>query len=340
MTQASVRTMDDFAEVSGLSRPTLSRYFNDPASVRPSTRARIEAALQQYDYRPNFFAVNMNRRHAKIIGMIVPDLADPFYVRLVQTIESRANAAGIVLLVLSSRGETKHEAHAIETLLSLKVGGAILAPLGRSSETALVDDLQARIPLVFLDSRLDLPVPFVGNDNAQSIPLITEYLCHSGEPPTFFEAPPVNHNGSERRDAYVKTMERLGLQPEVISVPPRRDWRFEALGFNETESIIEGSGFPTRTVLCSNDRIATGVLAAAAQHGLKVGRSPDVDLRVAGHDDQPLSRYMCPPLTTVAQDFEQLGTRALELLLDCIAGQERPTDQVRLDARLVTRQSA
>lgn len=332
--------MAEFAELSGLSRPTVSKFFDDPASVRPSTRARIEAALRRYDYRPNFFATNLNRRRAKIVGMVVPDLADPFYVRLVQVVESRANAAGIFLLVLSSRGETKHEVSAIETLLSLKVAGAILAPLGRSTEAALVDDLQNRIPLVFLDSRLDLPVPFVGNDNTSSIPLITEHLCRTGQPPTFFEAPPVNHNSSERRDAYLATMERLGLQPEFIAAPARRDWRFEALGFSEAERLIEGSGFPTRTVLCANDRIAVGVLAAAFQHNLRVGRGPDADLRVAGHDDQPLSRFTCPPLTTVAQNFEEIGARALDLLLDGLDAPSNAPEQIRLTARLVMRQSA
>lgn len=341
MNDPSIKNMADFAVLSGLSRPTISKYFDDPASVRPSTRAQIERALQQYEYRPNFFAVNLNRRRPKIIGLIVPDLADPFYVRLAQTIETRAHAAGIFLLVLSSRGEAKLEAHAIETLLSLKVAGAVLAPLGRGSEAALVDHLQARIPLVFLDSRLDAVTPFVGTDNAQSVPLITEYLCQTGEPPTFFESPPVNHNAAERRDAYVATMQRLGLQPEIVSVPSRRDWRFEAIGFSETERVLEGSGFPTRTILCANDRIATGVLAAAFQHGLKVGRSPDADLRVAGHDDQPLSRYGCPPLTTVAQDFEQLGARALDLLLGRLMEEAaEPAGPVLLEARLMMRQSA
>ena len=332
--------MAEFAELSGLSRPTVSKFFDNPTSVRPSTRARIEAALARYDYRPNFFATNLNRRHAKIIGMIVPDLADPFYVRLVQVVESKANAAGIFLLVLSSRGEAHLEAHAVETLLSLKVSGAILAPLGQSTESELVGNLHARIPLVFLDSGLDLPVPFVGNDNAQSVPLITEYLCRTGEPPTFFEAPPVNHIGAERRDAYVGTMERLGLQPEFITVPSRRDWRFEAIGYNETERLLEGAGLPTRTVLCSNDRMAMGVLAAAHAHRLKVGRESDCDLRVAGHDDQPLSRFACPSLTTVAQDFEQIGTRALELLLGGIEDGQNAAEQFRCEARIVMRQSA
>ncbi len=160
-------------------------------------------------------------------------------------------------------------------------------------------------------------------------------------PPTFFEAPSVNHNAVERRDTYVATMARLNLQPEVIKTPARRDWRFEALGFSETERVADGSGFPTRTILCGDDRIATGVMAAAFRHGLKVGRDPKAGPRVAGHDDHSLSRSTCPPLTTVTQDHEQLGVRALNLSLDrIVGGGSEPAEQVRLEARLAMRQSA
>ncbi|MCW6509164.1 LacI family DNA-binding transcriptional regulator [Lichenifustis flavocetrariae] len=336
--------MVEFSQLSGISRPTLSKYFNDPTSVRPSTRAQIEKALQRYDYRPNLFAVNLNKRRPKIIGMIVPDLTDPFFSQMVQHIEGRCKALGLFLLVLSSRGDAKLEARAIETLLSLKIAGAVMAPLGQASKVSLIHSLQARIPIVFLDSRLDETTPFVGTNNYQSVPLITEYLCRTGERPTFFEMPAVNHNASERRDAYLKTMERLGLQPEFITVPPRRDWRFEDVGYTEALRVIDSKGgLPSRTLLCANDRIAMGVVAAAFQRGLKVGREPDCHLRIAGHDDQPSSRYLCPPLTTVAQEFDRLGQVSLDLLMTRIdAGENRSTlpEQIRLDARLVMRASA
>ena len=341
MAEPTIRNMAAFAEVTGLSRPTVSKYFDDPSSVKASTRAQIEDALRRHDYRPNFYAVNLNRRKPKIVGLIVPDLADPFYVRLAQAIETRANAGGIFVLVLSSRGDPKLEANAIETLLSLKVAGAILAPLGRYSEASRIGHLQARIPLVFLDSRLDDTTPFVGNDNAQSIALITEYLCQTGDPPTFFEAPSINQNATERRAAYRATMERLGHRPAFVAVPARRDWRFEALGFAVTKRVLERAGFPTRTVLCANDRIAIGVIAAASQHGLKIGRTSGDDLRVAGHDDQPLSRYTCPPLTTVAQNCDRMGERALDLLLDRVdSGSTTPNEPIWLPAKLIVRQSA
>lgn len=334
--------MEEFSLLSGISRPTVSKYFNDPASVRPSTRAQIERALERWDYRPNLFAVNLNKRRPRIVGMVVPDLADPFFSCMVRLIEARCAEAGLFLMTLSSRGEAPQEARAVETLLSLNIAGAVVAPLGQGSKPALVGSLQARIPVVFLDSRLDAADPYVGTDNRQSVALITDYLCATGEPPTFFEMPAVNHNAAERRDAYVATMERRGLRPEVVRVPDRRGWRFEEVGFAEASRILDGrAGFPTRTLLCANDRIATGVLAAAFQRGIRVGRGPEAALRVAGHDDQPLSRYACPPLTTVAQDVEGLARAALDLLLARIDGVAPAAPaEVRLDARLVVRESA
>lgn len=344
MNDPSVRNMEEFSLLSGISRPTLSKYFNDPASVRPSTRARIEQALQRYDYRPNLFAVNLNKRKPKIIGVVVPDLADPFFARIVGLIERRCSAAGLLPMVLSAGGDATREARAIETLLSFKIAGAVLAPLGRGSRAALIQSLETRIPVVFVDSRLDERAAFVGTDNRQSVGLITDYLARTGERPTFVEMPPVNHNASERRAAYLAAMERLGLQPEFVAVPARRDWDFEEVGFRAALRVIDGrSGFPTRTLLCANDRIATGVMAAAFQRGIEVGLAPGCGLRVAGHDDQPPSRYTCPPLTTVAQDFERLAQTALDILLarvDGVGDAGRPAAQVRLDADLVPRASA
>ena len=196
---------------------------------------------------------------------------------------------------------------------------------------------------MFLDSRLDdvdAGAAFVGTDNAQSVGLVTEYLCRTGERPTFFEAPDVNHSNRERKAAYLATMERLGLQPEFIPVPPRSGWRFEAIGFSVALEWIDGPGFPTRTILCANDRIAIGVMAASFQRGLKIGRGEDCQLRVAGHDDQPLSRYTCPPLTTVAQDVERLSSVALDLLRQQIEGGTPAQAERRLEARLVMRASA
>src|SRR5581483_11525279 len=180
-----IATMEDFAAAVGLSRPTVSKYFQDPASVRGTTRAKIEAALKRTGFRPNLFAVNLKRRRSKIIGLIVPDPTDPFYMTLAQRIEAEATAAGYLALVLSSSGKPESEARAIETITALNVAGAIIAPLGEASQRSRLKTLGRETPLVFIDAPLDDEGPFVGTNNRQSIGLITEYLCRSDELPTY-----------------------------------------------------------------------------------------------------------------------------------------------------------
>lgn len=89
MKAPKIRNMEDFAAVSGLSRPTVSKYFHDPESVRPSTRQRIESALEQYDFRPNIFAMNQNRKLTKIVGIVVPNLVDPYFAEIARKLERR-----------------------------------------------------------------------------------------------------------------------------------------------------------------------------------------------------------------------------------------------------------
>jgi len=115
-------------------------------------------------------------------------------------------------------------------------------------------------------------------------------------------------------------------------------------GFDEALRILKSQGFPTKTVLCANDRVAFGVLAAAYQLGLKVGHGADCDLRVAGHDDHPLSRYACPPITTVAQNYNEIGRLAIELLLQRLDEKSpaaKPgSGRILLNAELMLRSSA
>ena len=338
--------MEEFALAVGLSRPTVSKFFHDPASVRAKTRTKIEATLKQTGFRPNIFAVNLNRRRTKIIGLIVPDPTDPFYMTLARRIETEATDAGYLALVLSSNGRPEVESRAIETITALNVAGAIIAPLGEKSQRAKLKSLGKEMPLVYIDAPLDDEGPFVGTNNYQSIPLITEYLCRSGDQPTYFDTPIVNSNAVDRRKAYVATMERLNFEPRFANLPPTNEWDFEKVSFDEASRILRDGGFPTKTLLCANDRVAFGVLAAMYQAGLKVGFAPDCDYRVAGHDNQRLSAFTCPPLTTVSQDSDEMGRVALDLLFARIdhdeteQGSNLGKDRILLNAELVLRKSA
>lgn len=341
-----IRTMEEFSDYVGLSRPTVSRYFNDPNSVRLQTRTIIEKALKESNFRPNLFAVNLNRRRSNILGIIVPNSIDVFYMALTRRIEALAEEAGYLAFVLSSDGKPKLEERAIETFKAMNVAGAVIAPLGVQSHHEKLARLGDSIPLIYVDSQLDSTSAFVGTNNRQSVRLIVDYLSRSGDAPCFFGMPAVNHNAADRREAYRLAMEELKLESRYVETSSSTSWDFEQFGFSETMRILENGGFPTRTVLCANDRIAFGLLAAAYQSGLKVGRGEDCDLRVAGHDDHPLSRYTCPPLTTVAQNCNEIGRIAIKLLFDKIQAQAekdeiaRINDRVLLNAEIMLRTSA
>ena len=343
MSDPKIRNMEGFAAVSGISRPTLSKYFNDPESVRKSTREKIEAALEKYDYRPNIYAVNQNRRQTKNIGLIVPNLTDPFFAGIARTIEGLIVKAGFNPLLLSSHGGPEQEISNLESLRSIKPAGVLLAPLGRASFEDQVAAFASEVPTVLFDANLDgVGEAFFGSDNNQSINLIVDYLCRSGEPPVFFEMKtPINPNAYKRRTAYIAAMERLGHEPCLVQVEGQ-GWNFEEIGFREGARILSQQKLPSNTILCSNDRLAIGLLSAAFENGIKVGLDAKASLRIAGHDDHPFSRFTCPSLTTVSQDYDAIAARGVETILKLIESEKRMQrrEETLFEGRLVMRGSA
>ena len=172
-----IKNMEEFAALTGVSRPTVSKYFHDPSSVRPSTRLRVEAALEKYDYRPNIFAINQNRKLTKNVGVVVPYLADPFFAEIARNVEQRCIDAGYSPSLFSSHGDPHLEAAILENLRSLKPAGALIAPLGRLSDQKAVRSFCDNVPTVLFDSYIaDVGLAFVGSNNPQFSQLMVEYL--------------------------------------------------------------------------------------------------------------------------------------------------------------------
>ena len=290
--EPKIKNMEEFASISGISRPTVSKYFNDPESVRPSTRERIEAAIEKHDYRPNIFAMNQNRKLTKTIGIVVPLLSDPYFAEIARNLEQRCFDAGYRPTLFSSHGDPEHEVEVLENLRSLKPAGALIAPLGRATDRTALSKFCADVPTLIFDSSVEEQgIAFVGSDNFQFTEHITDYLCRTGEPPCFFEMKtPANPNAHRRRQSYLDAMRSFGHQPNVISVPGE-GWGFEEIGRLGGHHAFENNLFSTNTVLCSNDRLAIGLLTACYEKGIKVGRGPDCAIRVAGQDGHPQSPF-------------------------------------------------
>lgn len=335
--------MEDLAAVSGISRPTLSKFFNDPRSVRKSTRSRIEAALERFDYTPNVYAINQNRQTTRNIGIVVPFLADPFFAEVARNIEMLCGSAGFNPILLSSHGDPEREVKNLESLRGIRPAGVLLAPLGRRSHSGRLAEFCEDVATVLFDCDIDgVGDAMFGTNHAQSTGLMVEYLCRSGEPPALFEmAQPPNPNANKRREAYEAAMARLGEEPIILAVDGT-GWAFEEIAHREASRLFAQRRVPTSTVFCSNDRLAIGVLAAAYEHGLRVGVGEGCALRVAGHDDHPFSRFTCPSLTTVSQDYDRIAGGSLDQLLAIVTSGARSKEKVQtlFDGSLVLRKSA
>lgn len=329
-----IQTMQALARQLGLSRQTLSKYFNNPDSVSVKTRAQIEAAVEGSGFRPNLFAANLKRRQSRVIGVIVPSTVDPFFMQLAHQISRQAEAAGYFALILSSDGNPRSEAQAAQQLQSLNIAGALVAPLGNAALNPAVLRLGERIPLTYIDSPPPQPAAFVGTDNRQSIALLVDYLCDHYPAPAFLSMPAVNRNAVLRLAAYEEAMARRHEAARVIAVA-EEDWQFEAHGHAAAKQWLRHSG--DKTLLCANDRLAFGALLAAWEAGRRAG---EAGLYIAGHDDHPLSAYSCPPLSTAAQDSDLLAQSAIGSLLKQIEAPHSPLAPIHLPAQLILRQSA
>ncbi|MFG6540088.1 LacI family DNA-binding transcriptional regulator, partial [Sulfitobacter sp. M22298] len=245
--------------------------------------------------------------------------------------------------LLSSHGNPAQERANLDSLRALKPAGVLLAPFGKASDRDEIARFCKDVPVVAFDANVEgVCEAFVGTDNFQSVDLIVEYLCRSGEPPCFFEMKtPSNPNANKRRQAYLEAMERHGFAPHIHQVPGE-GWNFEEIGATEGGKLISAGAFETDTVLCSNDRLAIGMLSAAYELGLRVGHGKDCAMRIAGQDDHPFSRYTCPPLTTIAQDYGAIANRAASTLFRIIESETRlaEREETLFDGKLVMRASA
>lgn len=344
-TKQKIATMKELSEAIGISRPTLSKYFQNPESVRPSTSEKIKERLSEVDYVYNFIATRQNRKSSGLIGVIVPQYNDLFFASLLEAIKKAVQGTGFTMITQSSDGSAEGELQAVARLRSLGADGAIIAPLGVESSTEAFQMAIGDFPIVFADSQPAEPIDgadFVGTNNTQSISSIVDYLCRTGDAPVFLSMPLVNSNAVERRDAYVLKMSELGYQPRFVDTDQvNASWKFEAYGLAVMDAHFGRSHHINDTILCANDRIAIGAISAANKHRL-FGRSGDSagSLRIAGHDDHPLSQYIYPNITTAAQDVVGIGGDAVRLLLECVREERknRPVT-IRREAMLQVRLS-
>jgi DNA-binding LacI/PurR family transcriptional regulator len=323
-------TIFDVARLAGVSHQTVSRVINNHTSVRETTRERVQRAVEQLSYRPNAAARAMVGGRSRSIGLITAGSSDYGPSSTVLGLLSAARAADYSVSLATA---VDTEPASVQAAVDLVLGQHVEALVVVASNFRFLDVLSGmslRLPVVVIESSGRTDRPSLSIDQYAGARTATEHLIALGHREIVHVAGPGDSmDATERLRGWRDTMAEHGL---VAPRPFEGDWTPGSgyrIGTLLTESRTSFTG-----LFVANDQMSLGCVHALAEHGIRV---PD-DVSIVGFDDIPEAEHFAPPLTTMRQDFRQLGTDILTSVLDVV--EDRPLEPVlRLTPTLVVRRS-
>lgn len=329
----SLVTMKDVARLAGVSTATVSRILRDPDAGTEETVQRVMDAVRKLNYEPNVLARNLRKQETRFVIVVLPDITNPFFSRILRGMEDTAQAAGYNVLLCNTDNDPARELTYIKILQRRGADGIIF--LTARVDKSHILQLSHTLPVVLACEYVEgLPVPMVSIDNLSAAFTAVNHLLQLGHKRIAM----INGPGNvilcrERLTGY-----RLALQQAGISFDPalvRNGTFHHDSGVEAMKSLLEEAG-PLTAVFCANDEMAIGAINCAKSRGLRV---PE-DLAVVGFDDIDFASMYDPPVTTVAQPMYQIGETAMRLLLSKVRGEPVAEEQVVLPYRLVVRRSS
>jgi LacI family transcriptional regulator len=327
---AVIPTIRDVAKRAEVSLSTVSAVLNASAPASEATRLKVLAAVAELGYEPNSQARNLKRRRSHAIGLIVPDVLNPFFALVAEGIGDEARRRDYLLVLCSTDFDGEREARYARLLRARRLDG-IVHLSGTGLPPPALHELAGSARVVTVDERVHgFRAPFVGSDNRRGARAAAELALARGHRRFAILAGPTGLWTAEQRLAgYREALAAAGLDPDLVPTA-RGDYRLESGRVAAAELLAHE---PT-AILAANDLMAIGCLQHALASGLRV---PD-DLSVVGYDDVPLATVVTPRLTTVRQPAREMGRVAATLLLDGIDGRDVP-ESVDLEPELVERES-
>ncbi|GAA3378861.1 LacI family DNA-binding transcriptional regulator [Streptomyces sannanensis] len=326
-------TLKEVARASGCSVATVSRVLAGTRPVGPETARRVREAAESLGYRPNQVARALRSRSTGTIGLVLPQITNPFFPSLVREVEHALHAEGRAVLLADCDDDPKTEAARITTLLDRQVDALLVIPVDEKHSRDAVATAAARVPLVLLDRGCGPGVAdSVATDNTTGMALVLDHLAATGRRRVcFVGAAGTGSAAVERLAAYEAGAG--ALDPQASGRVELGDFSLE-WGRAAVDRILP---FRPDAVVCANDLIAVGVLQRLRQLGVDVPG----EIAVTGFDDIPMADLADPALTTVRQPVRELAAEAAHLLGHRLAGQkDGPRRSVRLAPELVVRASS
>ncbi len=301
----------DVAKRAGVSVATVSRTVNKVPTVNALLAARVNEAIRDLDYFPNTQARALVSGRSRLLGLLVPDITNPFFPELIKRFERAAVEQGYELLIGSTDDDSDLQ-HVLRRMIERNVDGVAVMTFG--AEDPVLDELSHRhVPMVFVDvSKTDFPQDVLLVNYGQGMLEALQHLAALGHRDIgFISGPLKEHSALIRREAFLASMRQSGCTAREDLVL-EGDHQLEG-GMYGMTSLLRLPHPPT-AVLCSNDMTAIGALRTLQQRGFRV---PD-DMSLVGFDDIHLSEFVHPPLTTVRMSQTEIAQSAVRALLSRI----------------------
>jgi LacI family transcriptional regulator len=327
-------TISDVAKEAGVSIMTVSRVINNKGEISDTTRQHVLKVIERLDYRPSSIARSLATKRTGTLGLVVPDIANPFFSDLALGAEDKAYAEGYNIFLCNTKEDSQREVATLESLAEKRVDGLIICG------SRLVDDVLRTAlehhPVVVLVNRQlpDYDTGLVCVDDLAGGRMATEHLLQSGHRAIgFLAGPPISYSGRQRAVGYRAAIDAAGLPYNAAWV---RHCSSGVVSGREVGTALLTDHPELTALFCYNDLVAVGVLQACADLGHRV---PD-DVAIVGFDDIFLAALVTPPLTTCHTPRYKLGVQVMDMLLDRIKGCTSDCKEIVVQPKLIVRASA
>lgn len=328
-------TIRDVAKRAGVSLGTVSNYLNDNKPIAPTTRERIEAAIQDLEFIPNSASRVMRGKRTPAIGFVVPDAANPFFTEIARAVEDEAVDAGLVVVTCNTLGNGDRETRYLRALSEMRVLGVLLTPTQPSFDQALALRRSGAALVLIDQAPTGTTFSSAAVDDLLGGRLAMEHLLGLGHRRVVFAGGPGGQTQvDDRYRGAGQALREAGVDPVVLTRIDAADSTLAARA-GVADRILALDPAPT-AVFAANDLIALAIQAALTRRGIETPR----DLSIVGYDDIDPAQLAAVPLTTVRQPMRELGKEAIQMLLaEARSAAPRSTRHLAFTPELVVRES-
>lgn len=328
-------TLETIAQRTGFSTSTVSRVLTgktQSSRISESTAESIRNAASELGYTPNLLAQNLRNGKTETIGLVVPDMSNPYFAEISSTVVAEAKRFGYTTIVTDTMENESSQKDSICALVSRKVDGMIIVPCG--TDSSYLEDINRRIaPIILIDRYYEKSVlPYVATNNYQGGFDGTGILLRNGHRKIVcIQGNPDSTPNRRRIEGYRAAMKKAGLEEEIRIVG--NEFTVQN-GYIETKLLLNSADKPTAIFALSNT-IGLGTIRAIREAGLHI---PE-DISLVSFDNNIYLDFLVPAITRIGQRVEEMGKMAVKLLDESVRGKRMLTSQIELSTEVILRDS-